>query len=271
MRRLTQSALFMLSLLSFAGLAAPKADLWPHWQPQAPDQGQSVDHRAFDRFLARYLDATTEPARLAYGEVTAADRKNLDDYINTLQAIRPQTLPQAAQMAYWINLYNAATVRLVVENYPVSSITKIKSGLFSFGPWDRELLTVDGQRLSLNDIEHRILRPIFQDPRIHYAVNCASIGCPSLAAQAYTAENLESLLENAARTYVNHPRGVRIDGDRLIVSSIYVWFKDDFGGDDASVIAHLQRYASTDLKRGLARHNRITKHEYDWSLNDHEH
>lgn len=171
-------------------------------------------------------------------------------------------------MAYWINLYNAATVELILDHYPVRSITRIKSGLFSFGPWDRKLLKVDGHKLSLNDIEHRILRPLFKDPRIHYAVNCASLGCPDLAPRAYTAENLEQMLEDGARRYVNHPRGVSIEDGELIVSSIYVWFRADFGGTDAAVVEHLRRYAATELKAGLMRHSDIDDDRYDWALND---
>ena len=121
-----------------------------------------------------------------YAAVTQADRTALKTYLKDLQAVRVTTLPRRAQMPFWINLYNALTVEVILDNYPVKSIRDIKSGLFSSGPWSTELVRVEGHDLSLDDIEHEILRPIWKDKRIHYAVNCASIGCPNLAAKAYT-------------------------------------------------------------------------------------
>ncbi len=258
----------LLLMLPLTILAAPKAEPWPHWETQTPAMEATVDHAPWSAFLGRYVDSSSQPYRLAYGRVSADDRAALQAYLKQLQARRPQHWPREAQMAYWINLYNAATVELILDHYPVRSITRIKSGLFSFGPWDRKLLEVDGHKLSLNDIEHRILRPLFKDPRIHYAVNCASLGCPDLAPRAYTAGNLEQMLEDGARRYVNHPRGVSIEDGELIVSSIYVWFRADFGGTDAAVVEHLRRYAATELKAGLMRHSDIDDDRYDWALND---
>ena len=120
----------------------------------------------------------------------------------------------------------------------------------------------------LDDIEHRILRPIWRDPRIHYAVNCASIGCPNLRREAATAANSEAYLEAAARDYVNHPRGSRIENGRLVVSSIYEWFQEDFGGGDGGVISHLRNYADPGLSASLEQVGEISDHDYDWALND---
>ena len=127
---------------------------------------------------------------------------------------------------------------------------------------------VEGEELSLDDIEHRILRPIWQDPRIHYAVNCASIGCPNLQIQAFSASNMESLLNAAAREYVNHDQRCEDQNGRLFVSSIYDWFVSDFGGDDAGVIKHLSQYAGPSLRNSLTDISRISGDDYDWDLND---
>ncbi len=166
-------------------------------------------------------------------------------------------------------LYNALTVKVVLDHYPVDGIRDIdfSPGLFADGPWDKKLVEIEGEDVSLNDIEHRILRPIWRDPRIHYAVNCASIGCPNLQPTAFTAANTDALLAAAAQAYVNHPRGARVEGGKLIVSSIYVWFQEDFGGNDAGVISHLRRYADPGLRSRLSRIERIGDHFYDWSLN----
>ena len=129
-------------------------------------------------------------------------------------------------------------------------------------------LSVEGERLSLDDMEHRILRPIWKDPRLHYAVNCASVGCPNLQAEAYTAAGTERLLEKGAREYVNHPRGAE-KGERLLtLSSIYKWFREDFGGAEAGVMEHLRRYADTPLRDELGTYRGKVKYRYDWSLNE---
>ena len=144
---------------------------------------------------------------------------------------------------------------------------KISPGVFSSGPWGANLGTIQGQKVSLNDIEHRILRPLWKDNRVHYAVNCASIGCPNLQPDAYTAGNTEALLEKGTREYVNHPRGARITGDRLQLSSIYEWFRADFGGSEESVVRHLQRYAEPVLAEKLKSFKGKLSYEYDWRIN----
>ena len=209
-------------------------------------------------------------ARFAYGRVGAADRAALAAYLDALAAVPISRYARAEQFAYWVNLYNGLTVKVEFDHYPVASIRDIdiSPGLFGDGPWDAELARVEGEPVSLNDIEHRILRPIWRDPRVHYAVNCASIGCPDLAAEAFTAANTDALLEAGARAYVNSPRGARAEDGRLTVSSIYVWFEEDFGGSDRSVIDHLRRYADPPLAAALQGRRTLDGHAYDWSLND---
>ena len=245
----------------------------------------SVDHSPWDILLQRYVRLGADGVnRFDYASVDGADRDALGRYLDSLQASAVAALGRDEQMAFWINLYNAHTVKLVLDHYPVASIREVPAGrglslasLFRFdtwasmilgGPWAAPLVTVEGERLSLNDIEHRILRPRWRDPRIHYAVNCASISCPNLSPVAYTAENLETLLERGARDYVNHPRGARLDGGRLHLSSLYRWYRGDFGGSDETLIAHLKAYAAPDLAAGLEGVQTIKWLDYDWSLND---
>lgn len=252
--------------------AAPRTELWPRWAAHRPESALAVDHSAWGELLARYnVSAGDGGRRFAYGRVSADDRHRLGDYVDGLARVFVSGLARAEQRAYWINLYNALTVRVVLDHWPVASIRDIaiSPGLFGVGPWGRKLVTVEGEPLSLDDIEHRILRPIWKDPRVHYAVNCAAIGCPGLCPTAFTAANAEELLDQAARAFVNHPRGARTeDGRGLVVSSIYVWFRDDFGdGTDAAVIAHLARYAAPELKAALAGIERVSGHGYDWAIN----
>ena len=268
---IVSGALSRPAMAAFESLFAPKADLWQRWTAHDPASKARVDHGAWDRFLKRYVAESADGInRVAYAKVTPTDRRALDAYVGRLAATRVSKLSRAEQRAYWINLYNALTLNVVLARYPVASIRDIdiSPGLFADGPWDRKLATIEGTKVSLNDIEHRILRPIWRDPRLHYALNCASLGCPNLRREAYTVANTEALLEAGARDYVNHPRGVSINGSDLTVSSIYVWFKPDFGGSDAGVIAHLRRYAAPGLKKKLAGASSIGRHVYDWKLND---
>jgi hypothetical protein len=249
-------------------LAAPEADLWPRWSAHDADSSQTIDHSAWNAWLGRFVVNSADGInRIAYSRVGADERKALQAYIQSLAALNISTYNRAEQFAYWVNLYNALTIDVVLEYYPVQSIRKIKSGFFSFGPWGLELISVEGEALTLDDIEHRILRPIWQDARIHYAVNCASLGCPNLQRQAFTAGNTESLLKTAARDFVNHPRGARVEDGRLVVSSIYDWFVDDFGGNDRGVIEHLKTYAEAELRGALSKIDRISDDRYDWQLN----
>ncbi len=246
----------------------PASDPLPRWAAHNESSTQSIDHAAWDQFLFRYV--RTDPTglnRVAYRKVTPEDNEVLANYVGTLERVQISGYRRAEQFAYWVNLYNAVTIRTVLDAYPVESIRKINDGFFSPGPWDRKLVTVEGQALSLNDIESRILRPLWDDPRTHYVINCASIGCPNLDGSAYRAAGLENRLDDAARRYINNARGVRIEDGELIVSSIYAWFRDDFGGTKASVLSHLKTYADADLKAALSGRTDIDGYEYDWDLN----
>jgi len=260
-------------VLPFAGQV--RAD-WPEviderWLRHAADgEGAAIDHEDWTQFLYKYVHVPIDGvARVRYGEVSEQDRAALQDYIAMLSATDPATLGRDDQMAFWINLYNALTVELILQNYPVASIRDITDGLLSFGPWGKDIVQVDGQDLSLDDIEHGILRPIWQDPRIHYAVNCASIGCPNLANAAYHGYSVDQMLTRAAILYVNHPRGADLDLEgRLVVSGIYDWYAEDFGDDEEAVIDHIRSYATEPLTTLITGIDEIESYDYDWSLND---
>ncbi|MBY0333024.1 MAG: DUF547 domain-containing protein [Acetobacteraceae bacterium] len=280
MQRRILPALVALSLVAprvgraqrLEALFAPRARLWERWTAQDARSTLAVDHAAWDGFLRRYRRAGADGvARLAYGAVTPADRQALEGYLGVLVGTPVDRLSRPEQYAYWVNLYNALTVRTVLSAYPVASIrdVNLSGGLLVRGPWDVRLATVAGEGITLNDIEHRILRPIWRDPRTHYVLNCASIGCPDIPAAALTAANAEAALDAGARAYVNHPRGVGVlaDGSGLRLSSIYNWFAEDFGGE-AGVVPHLLRHAAPPLAEAIGRNPRIAGYAYDWALND---
>lgn len=250
---------------------APKPDLLEALEPSNESSVEFIGHNRWQSLLDVYLIEDREGANLfRYSAVTAADRKVLDDYIASLEAVGITSYTRAEQKAYWINLYNALTIRTVLDHYPVRSIREINisPGFFSSGPWGKKMITIEGVELSLDDIEHRILRPIWQDNRIHYAVNCASIGCPDLWPEAFTPENMEDVLEEAAFNFINSPRGVFIEGGRMRVSKIYEWYDEDFGGSDDGVIEHLLKYARKPLAREINRRLGQIRTDYDWDLNE---
>ena len=264
------AAAFVLVAVHTA-LAAPKAQLWDRWTHRDDNSDLTIDHSAWNAFLSRYVRTDRQGVNVvSYAVVRDADRRELDGYIERLSIAPIDTYSAKVQLAYWINLYNALTVRVVLDHYPVRSIRDIdiSPGWFADGPWDRALVEVEGARLTLNDIEHRILRPIWKDPRVHYALHTASRGGPDLRKQAFTGANVDAMLTAAAREYVNSPRGARFDRGRLHISSLYKWYQDDFGGTPIRVLIHLRKYAAPELHNRLGMVEGISDYDYDWSLND---
>lgn len=260
---------FLSVFLSCAVSAAPKADLWALWQASNESSTEVVDHGAWQQILDRYLDAKHASGvnRFDYAAVTADDKTALDSYIRQLQSIDPRRLRRDEQQAYWINLYNAHTVQVVLAAYPVKSILKVDGGIFSRGPWNKKRLNIAGQAVSLNDIEHRILRPIWKDPRIHFAVNCASIGCPNLLASVFTAANAEGLLTQAAQEYLSHSRGLNFNGNTLRLSKIFDWYRLDFAMSERDLLKALLPYLPVETAKKLKGFNGDIEYHYDWSLN----
>jgi Protein of unknown function, DUF547 len=233
---------------------------------------------AFETLLQKHVVVGADGLnRVTYKAWNASkpDRAQLDGYIRELAGRKPSQFSKLQAFAYWANLYNAITLKVVIEKYPVASIKDIKSdGVWLdpkgfLGPWRAKRVTVEGRDLSLDDIEHEIMRPTFKDPRVHYTVNCASVGCPNLLPKPWRAATLEADLDEAAKAFVNHPRGVSVTAkDEIQVASIYQWFKADFGGDDAGVLAHLKKYASPTLAKKLEGVKSIARDTYDWNLNE---
>ena len=266
-----KSFIGLLCVYCFSAVAAPKADLWSYWQKHDDSNAASIDHQLWQNFLNQYLhEQDLGPSLISYASVDDASRQQLQQYIADLSNLSITHYSKAEQFAYWVNLYNALTVEVVLEHYPVESIMDIdiSPGFFSRGPWDKTLIEIEQKPISLNDIEHRILRPIWQDNRIHYVVNCASLSCPELHSQALTASNSEQILQHSAKKYINSASGVTIQGDnKAELSSIYRWYKEDFGDSKDSLKQHLLAYASPELSPKLKLVKRFS-YDYDWNLNE---
>ncbi len=263
---------FISALIAFLALAAstiPAKAQDDYWAKYDAASTIDVDHNKWTDLLGRYIVPGQDGVNLfQYGGVTEQDKNLLVSYISDLTAVDVPSLNRDEQFVYWANLYNAVTINLILDRYPVDSIRKIKPTFLSIGPWGMKLVTVAGRELTLDNIEHDILRTHWDDPRVHYAVNCASIGCPNLNNRAILSKDLDQTLDANARAYINHPRGARIDGDRLVVSNIYKWFREDFGNSEQGVIEHLLKFAEPELAEQLSGQSDIRGYEYDWALND---
>lgn len=241
-------------------------DFQEYWSQHGESGG--VDHGAWTKILQEYIEDDNGLHLFRYGDVTAEDRHLIERYIDGLVQVTVTELGKDEQFAYWVNLYNAVTIKVIIDHYPLESIRDISFGFLSLGPWKEKLVEVEGFELSLDDIEHKILRPIFADNRVHYAVNCASMGCPNLQDTAFSAESLEEMLDEAARQYVNHPRGVEVVGGEVIASKIYSWYSEDFGEEEEEIIEHLVQYADSALAAQLMEFDEIEDYRYDWALNE---
>lgn len=277
-RQLTQLLAFILSLtllsLSSGNVqAAPKAELWAFWQPTSGTVQSAVPQfQTWQRFLDTYVkDYADGLNRVDYASVTATDKQQLKQLLNEISAIDPRGWSPAEQKTFWINTYNLAVVSLVLDHYPLESIRDIRlsfKSLFNGGPWEDKYLTVAGQELSLNDIEHRILRPIWPDRRLHFALNCASVGCPNLATDIYQPESLEQQLDAAEQDFLNNNRAVfwQPRSKTLQLSSIFDWYQIDFAGNEVQLLNYLQQ-------QGAVNHEILNdpqlkvSYDYDWNLN----
>lgn len=237
------------------------------WAPLAAAQDLN---EAWDAILSEYLvqsDDGINRFRYEALRVDTEDRAALDAYVAALERATPSAMAPDAAFAYWANLYNAVTVKLIVDEAPENSIREIKPHPFAIGPWGADRVTVEGENLSLDNIEHDIMRPRYQAALVHYAVNCASIGCPNLKPTAWRAETLQSDLEAAASGYINHRRGVTVVEGGIEVSRIYRWYRQDFGDSEAGVIAHVLDYADPELAAHVRANPSVRGHQYDWDLN----
>jgi hypothetical protein len=224
-------------------------------------------HSGLDRVFHRVV---TE-GLVDYASLKAAPG-DLNAYLDELAAVSEadfKAWTQAQQLAFLINLYNTATLRLIVEHYPVKSIKKIGS-LFK-GPWDQPVVRVFRQTMTLDDLEHGILRPKYREPRVHFALVCAALGCPPLRPEAYVAIKLDAQLDDQGRKFVGDPAKNFIDARKQVVhlSPIFKWFAEDFAAKSGSMLKFVQPYFPRDAQAELAKVSyKIRYSDYDWSLND---
>lgn len=266
--RITLCALFLL--LPNIAPAAVNKSLYNKWQVHNPLSKATISHQAWQDFLNRVVVSDEEGIHLIdYPHMSEKDHHLLNRYITEMSQICIQKYNRQQQLAYWLNLHNALTVQLIADYYPVNSVQEINisPGLFSVGPWRANIITVNGTRLSLDEILNHIIRPIWNDPRVHYALNNASIGSANISKQAYQGADIESQLNDAAFKYVNSLRAIQIIEGKLVVSKLYEWYQEDFGENEKDLIQHLTQFAESSLCAQLQQTSKISSYMYNWHLN----
>jgi len=221
----------------------------------------TIDHAVFGDLLSKYV----KNGHVDYAGFKA-DQAKLDQYLSSLEKSDPETLTRNEQFAFYINAYNSWTVKLVLTGYPGLKSIKDLGSVFQ-SPWSKEIVRINGKTLTLDDIEQGILRPRFKDPRLHFAINCASKSCPPLNSEPYRGATLDAQLDKVTHDFVNASGSYRLDGDILWVSSIFKWYAEDFNNDP---VGFYLKYAEAPLKQALDERGKrlqVKYLDYDWSLN----
>jgi hypothetical protein len=194
------------------------------------------------------------------------EEAKLDQYLKILEETEPKALSRNEQFAFYINAYNAWTIKLILSDYPGVQSIKDLGSLFK-SPWKKKIARIDGDVVTLDNIEHDTLRPRFKDPRIHFAVNCASKSCPPLRSEPYRGAVLDQQLTEMTKNFINDPQYNRLQGNTLHVSSIFKWYSEDFNDD---IVGFFKKYAKGDFKERLNKQGgdiEVEYLDYDWSLN----
>ena len=232
-------------------------------QKKQESESRPISHDLWDAQLQDYVQV--EKDRVLYPD-WIEDTLRLNEYLQLLSNNHPNDKywSEEEQLAYWINAYNAFTIQIVLRNYPVESIRDIAGPIpFVNSVWDQEFIQIEDRKYSLNDIEHGILRAHFEEARIHFAINCASMSCPSLRPEAFTAQNLEEQLESQGQDFMNDPSKNVLSKDSLKLSKIFSWFEGDFT-KDGSLVDFLNRYSTMEIVQEAE----VEYLDYDWRLNE---
>ena len=223
-----------------------------------------VDHSIFDKLLKKYVN---DKGLVNYKGIKS-EVKVLDQYLDMLSKNPPaSSWSKNEQMAYWINAYNAFTIKDVVKHYPIESIKDIGSKIqipFVTTPWAEKFFTIGGEKMSLDNIEHGTLRKKYNDPRIHFSLVCASISCPRLRNEAYTADKLEAQLNDQGNDFLNNPAKNKINKDESKLSKYFDWYKGDWKEGNQSVVKWVNKYSTTKITDNT----KIDYMDYNWNLNE---
>jgi hypothetical protein len=252
MKTQIKTNIVVLTLVLSIGLFFKAAQSW---------SATGVDHSIYAGLLEKYV----KHGRVDYRGFKKEEAE-LDRYLKVLEETDSKQLSTNEQFAFYINAYNAWTIKLILSGYPGVATIKDLGSTFKT-PWKRKIARIDGQVITLDNIEHDILRPRFKDPRVHFAINCAARSCPPLIPEPYLGSTLDQQLDTSSRAFVNNPKRNFLDGKALHVSRIFKWFGEDINYD---VTGFFLKYADGDLKSELEANRgkiKVKYLHYDWSLN----
>ena len=225
-------------LITFGIMALP-------WQPNAQD------YKVYDKLLKTYVDPN---GKVNYKMLTK-EKTAINQVLDQWQKVNTQKLNEKARLAFYINLYNLTTLKVIVDHYPIKSIIDIKRGKI----WDVDLMVLNGKTYSLNELENQLIRSPYKEPGIHFLINCGAKSCPPLHAEAFTEKNIDVLMEKRTRQFVNDVHSNTITPKQIKISKIFDWYQTDFG----NLILYINRYSSTKISNNA----KITFMDYDWDLN----
>lgn len=229
-------------------------------------QKTGFDHSAWDALLKRYVDSQ---GRVDYARWKKDGTDKIDAYLDTLRAAEPSKFTRSEALAFWINAYNALTIRGVLHFYPIRSIKeKVNRFPGGYNIWRDYRIEIEGKKVSLDDIEHRILRPM-GDPRVHFAINCASRGCVRLFNRAYTAGKIDAQLDEAGRAFFRNPEKFRIENGKVYISELFSWFGEDFGETPKAQLLRVRHLLPEEARAWVEKRDSIEFEflDWDWSLN----
>ena len=260
------TAFAIAALTAFTKLeATPTTPHVPY--PTSVRAAAPVDHGAYDKLLKKYVN---DKGLVNYKglKANAADLKAFDGYLAMLSKNPAQdSWSKPEQMAYWINAYNAYTIRLILNHYPVKSINDIGSSIqipFVTTPWADKFFSIGGEKMSLDNIEHGTLRKKYDDPRIHFALVCAAMSCPRLRNEAYSAARLDAQLDDQGRDFLNNPAKNKVAPAKAELSKYFDWYKGDWKNDGKSVVQWVNKYSKTNISDNT----NISYLDYNWKLNE---
>jgi hypothetical protein len=243
------TGLLSILLILFGGLSSPTP------------AGPRLDHSSYAELLKKYV----KNGKVDYAGFKSQEEK-LDSYLKILEGVDSKSLSEDEQFAFYTNAYNAWTIKLILTGYPDVKSIKDLGSLFK-SPWKKKIVRIDGDVISLDNVEHDILRPRFKDPRVHFAINCAAISCPPLRTEPYQGNILHTQLDDSTRAFLNNQTNYEFDGNAFYVSRIFKWFAEDFNHD---VLSFYLKYADSELKQKLEAKRSILNIKYmayDWGLN----
>ena len=240
------------------------------WQKYSNQSKQFVDHNSWAYLLKKYVIIASDNNHLfAYGDVTPEDKERLDVYIYNLSSFPIENLSRREQYAYWLNFYNALTVRLILSHYLILSIQDIKFGFppFTTDAFKEKLIDIRGVAFSLDDIRYKVLLQVFDDPRIHYGLCDAALGSPNIPISPFTGDWVDRMLDGAALDFINDSKGLFIENGALVLSRLFHKYSNEFGRNKVSQLSSIKNYiVPGTLKKINAK--MPVRYQFDWSLND---